>query len=1517
MADTRKTDEHDELFVSPENTPDEIVKEEVPINRDEFDNTTTEQIKNLEHGEDPETSDEIDTSVPLMESSNSEFTPLSGEDLEKAAKYMEEVEGMFASDGPEEPVEYPNPIMSEDPAEEVDGPAAVEIIGRPKCISVRYDEETGKNALVFHPGINRDDLLLFKEMNPDLFEGENKFEKLIIDGHFPEEGPENRRNTDECMKDVYLPKEVSEIIGSETRILEIAKGTTSSPDQRQFDDFNRTDLCLVFKNAIGISPNPDGSGVFANRSIGGARYEGDTDRPVSVADKTFQNSSIGALFLIQKGHDAVNLGNFSYGKATEADVAKNPNELNREGFFDKQIQNANHNEYVQQFISYSLGVSKKDKISERNECIKDIDEDMQKIREIMDRDNFDSAALKDASTLIDTVYTETLEDGTKTRLEFGSPETKDDKTPKTEGDDGPKNEGNNDYRRGRADFEKLYKSMKDHHERISENLNKTSKILEADLNNIKNLFEDGKSADLGLAIQVESSDKKNKKTVALWDDFDEIEKNRLDKDALDVIVNNRNVNIDSDYESEYKKFEEWKKKNPEEAKDPEKNYSGYKDYKNAENAYKAYHDVVGDKDKDGKLAKLNDNISKAEKKLENIDKLLEAFPSSFDQLRKLANKARKELGKNNNKQDSDGNVFDENKAYVALEEKIKNDQQLAEFTKSLISTRNQMQVYLENAKTEQKLAIDIASGSENLKLHSLDKEGKRDSDEYRDLQKKRDVINEAAGFKNTILGRYTPEYVDTASRVKSIWETMLVDSETEKSLKFLMGIDEKGKQKTPEELAKDLTNTKEVAGHLKKVQGFIERNEFLQEAEKEELLNLFKNMNQICGSVVHLSETIEANDIAKRDYETDPSKKSGIYLAMGENQNAGDGVGCGVNFYAVTNLDDPQHKEEKAMIEKEQANIVRKIAAKAAMKKAEREQIKNSKKKDPNVESILSWFCSIKADDSPSKIFNDFKTKWNNGTKKEKGILKDLFDGLAFNPDTGEILELAGIKVEDKILHASSTSRWGDLCYSGTNLQGVAFSESTPQRFMAFRRYAETEVKKYERTVEHLKKKLGYSGIDIDLDITEGLGAWQNKIKDNQRSLTSQFGKETDEAKKIALQNQLRDLNALDQVYGKWVAAKKLRDNYDTREKFEKLKNEGLVAIERKIREFAEVHANNKTKDFDTHQDVFSMKYDQLSNEEKQIWNDLHAQRNIILKFGNKAKLGKGCFSGNEKHVEGETQIFGVAAKGEYFGCHNSETMSFRKGQLLATDITDETLKKKYYQGSKIHWIKAKIRKENLKEAFKEAFKEFRYLSLEDALIQDIVELFKLALGITSFMKDFGEKHTRDLRMSIYKKILNDNNERTKLFVMLNNENNTAQFMRMLDDDNPNAIKNSILKLFGSKEYEKIMAWKDAADTDEKKSELFLNIINMTNKKWTSLQQRWNEKITLMAENGISNINGLGVDKNEIYLKLVETYEKLRATGGEKAARSNLNAALKNNNNLHTVLDGMQKAAKFKTATKV
>ena len=1397
-----------------------------------------------------------------------------------------------------------------------------------------------KRTLVFHSGISVEDYKTFMEMNHGF-----TFDVLELNGHTDDEPKEDCKNAPACYKDVYISKELAKAVAKDTKLIHICEGTLVPHDDKAFAEF-RDDLGIIAENSKFIPSDSDKSCPFGERKELGAVLIYGVDAPVELDDNVLQGIPSKVIAIANEGSaslDSVYLGNNAIGNLSEADSKKNPSDLIKEGRLENPLcpsESYKDSAVAQYAIKYAAYIQNKEYESKNISYEEDIRECRKSLRDFFDRHIDTDIKI----TLIETSYSEnkgknyisedeyrygkTTASNLKSKMEDIHTElsTKVSDTMKDEAHkewNGFKNQIESFMERegvnGLESFDAFIKTLK-----LKEIVNQKTK-------------EERCVDDIFKTLNDNTYSKKEIESVLFKTEIDE---------KFDKKIKEAEIAVEEAEETHDSRIIEAANKELNKIKAAQKQHE-----KNIEN----FHEKT-EKLKDI-LPWQNAKLDSLETLLSSFPTSLRTFNEVASDARRQYEKKDKDK-KPIDGIDEDAvysslkGTFQSDEELVEFKQNLTN--MIAKHREIMAAATNANNLHIEiilGEKTEElhKLSDEIQEANKNvekvLKDHPID------SDEYKDAKKacdkaqadydeKKEEFNEIiqrerATVKDKIFAQYTPEYTATAEKGKTLRQKL----GTPKTRKTKFGkamdviLDGPFKDLTGKD-CKDLIKTfyREIA---KK-----QNRDLITEEERNFVTNKLLELAQHVGLYNY---AVRKQEAFNKRINNEPSLSQGTYMFMSSRVVSGHGNFSNMKFSNCVCVDDPDKESMKDNIRKNQNVIVNNIIAKSVMTKSdlidngwklivsdlmnnekmskkEAERIANDKSAEERLDAAFGkmadgakevnrWFLglaeaykdmdadTLDSDAIREEIYNKVQEFWQTRNDEDKEVMRSLFDGLDFNPNTGEIYDLEeklSVADADNVIVIDSSSMMGDGNFVGTNATGLhVHEERTAFGYQAFKKIMKDEINKRGVEVNELKDRLGLSGSG-DVDYTEGFGAWRDVIKGNIETLSNKsIPSCEDPKKKYALEKKLQDFKRLQQIYEPWAKVNLLYNNNNTKEKWIANKNEALKAQDDLIRKFENTYHNQKTKDYNSRQDVFSMVYEQLSDQQKFEWNALHIKRQDILKYLEYPTFGRGFFSCNKDLVNTKTTISGPNPEvlaGEQSFSYNSETERCGNGKdAFSVCVDDEVFKKKLYEKSLIRKGKLLCGKENVKAALKQL--DFRLLSLEQALIEMAVEALKLLFSLAGDAAKLTEKATRHFRSTLYHNIIQDQKDRQELFIMMNDDSKTMDIMKKLGDDHPNSIKNAVIKLFGDENYRKIMQLSKEDNNPKAAKALMLKLANDKYKKITA---RWDHFIGRVAQSGITKIDGR--DAGELAMKkaqklIAELYDDITLKGGRSAAKQVLHTA--------------------------
>lgn len=423
-------------------------------------------------------------------------------------------------------------------------------------------------------------------------------------------------------------------------------------------------------------------------------------------------------------------------------------------------------------------------------------------------------------------------------------------------------------------------------------------------------------------------------------------------------------------------------------------------------------------------------------------------------------------------------------------------------------------------------------------------------------------------------------------------------------------------------------------------------------------------------------------------------------------------------------------------------------------------------------------------------------------------ILRQVLPSLDLTPD-GHVLDLETrnlLKNTENVLVLAEGGKLGDNCVCFTNCRGVYVGHSENE-YRHFRSWAEREYLTSKEEVYKLMK--ARFGIEPESDANKDLlqsGGFRDDIKetiknlhtemnrvpsleDKRNGITSKTGKYKEDYVK-----ELEKWEDFQEKYENYTARREVWEANDTEEKWLTSKSNALKEINERIAHFEEIHATRKTKDFRTHEDVYVMERDALSDENRAEYDKLIAERDEIRTNPQKVVTGQHfCSEGNAMGNDRTVIVGGPINAGVDSFRNNPEITELHQNNP-ETQINEEVMGKNLYDQSDIFRGRMLMAKEKLKNVFDS--RHFRYMRLEEACLDILVNLFKILFNLTTWTTSTLEKEIRDTKTR--KGIYNRNVDEAKEILLSSSGKDGEAFLeRLASKTSPACEYNAALRIVG------------------------------------------------------------------------------------------------------------------------
>lgn len=385
--------------------------------------------------------------------------------------------------------------------------------------------------------------------------------------------------------------------------------------------------------------------------------------------------------------------------------------------------------------------------------------------------------------------------------------------------------------------------------------------------------------------------------------------------------------------------------------------------------------------------------------------------------------------------------------------------------------------------------------------------------------------------------------------------------------------------------------------------------------------------------------------------------------------------------------------------------------------------------------------------------------------------LRKVLPSLDLTPD-GHVLDLQQaflMKDSDNVLVTAEGSKFGDNCLCFTNCRGIYVGHSKNE-YRHFRKWAQNAYLKNKKNVAVLiKQRMGITmGKPGDKD-AEQCGGLRDDIKasivklqskmNGAPSITDQKGDKQKQTPKEEYLEELKNWQTLLETYEEYTASREIWEANNTEEKWLQNKSNALRDVSERIDHFEKLHATTKTKDFKTHEDVYTMEREALSDDNRAEYDKLIAERDAILKDPKKVVAGMHfCSEGKQMGNDKTMLVGGDINAGHNSFSNNPEVIELHKNKP-ETNIKEDVMQKNLYEQSDVFRGRMLMAKEKLKEVFDS--RHFRYMRLEEACLDILVNLFKIIFNLTTWTARTLEREIRSAktRSGVYNRNIDEAKE--------------------------------------------------------------------------------------------------------------------------------------------------------------
>ena len=459
----------------------------------------------------------------------------------------------------------------------------------------------------------------------------------------------------------------------------------------------------------------------------------------------------------------------------------------------------------------------------------------------------------------------------------------------------------------------------------------------------------------------------------------------------------------------------------------------------------------------------------------------------------------------------------------------------------------------------------------------------------------------------------------------------------------------------------------------------------------------------------------------------------------------------------------------------------------------------------------------------------------------DKGFeeLRRILPSLDLSVD-GHVLdfeEAKALRDTKDIFVVGEGSKFGDNCFCYVNCNGI-YAGHNENEYRHFKNQAESEYLSSKQEIEPMiETRLGIvPGSDNDKDADEA-GALRDDIKSNIVNLEKELAKAPSEKEKgtgkktkAEYLEEIKEWKAFQEKYEDYTAKRQVWEANDTEEKWLSHNSYALRDVNERIRKFEEVNATTKTKDFKTHSDIYTMNREALTDEKRAEYDKLIAERNAILVSPQKVVTGSHFLSEGKEMENLKTIIAGeeINAGHDSFS-NNPEVMELHKNNP-ETNITKDVMKKNLYHKSDIFRGRLLMAKEALKDIFDS--RNFRYMRLEEACLDIIVNLFKILFNLTTWATNTIEREIRQgkTRRGIYNRNVDEAKE---ILLTCSGKDGAAFLERLTSKTSPISEYNAVLRVVGRLNLNKILSsnGSDGKKLEQIHSQAQKRLINAVNAK--------------------------------------------------------------------------------------
>lgn len=272
---------------------------------------------------------------------------------------------------------------------------------------------------------------------------------------------------------------------------------------------------------------------------------------------------------------------------------------------------------------------------------------------------------------------------------------------------------------------------------------------------------------------------------------------------------------------------------------------------------------------------------------------------------------------------------------------------------------------------------------------------------------------------------------------------------------------------------------------------------------------------------------------------------------------------------------------------------------------------------------------------------------------------------------------------------------------------------------------------------------------------------------------------------------------AAQKAYEEYCSIRTIVENSGTKENWLAQQSFAKLMIDKEIEEFEAANSTRKTKINGV--DLYEMNYNALSPENRKKYDKLLERRAEIVKNFDKVIAGNHCFSEGKEGGAEKTVLVGkgINAGADSFD-GNPEIIEIHDGSP-ETMVTTDVIRKNLYRDSDIFRGRLMCLADRVMDAFDS--RNFRFVRLEEALLETLINLLKILFHIGRSCYEFGAKQYRNCSINYFEKSAKDARE----LLLMMGKDGVNVIERLCSPSVPDSEYNALAKMVGSYQLNNIL----------------------------------------------------------------------------------------------------------------